>query len=75
MTDFFRFDDEEKETMADEIFYDEEKDGLDAVSEDDFDEEFETDGQASVLAKHGVTKAEYSGNDDDEASEDFLKKL
>ncbi len=74
MTDFFRFDDEEKETMADEIFYDEEKDGLDAVSEDDFDEEFETDGQASVLAKHGVTKAEYSGNDDDEASEDFLKK-
>lgn len=37
MTDFFDFDDEEKEKMADEVFYDEEK----AVSEDDFDEEFD----------------------------------
>lgn len=75
MTDFFRFDDEEKETMADEVFYDEEKTGLDEVSEDDFDEEFDSDGQDSDVAKHGVTKAEYSGHDDDdEASEEFLKK-
>ena len=75
MTDFFRFDDEEKETMADEVFYDEEKAGLDEVSEDDFDEEFDLDGQDSDVAKHGVTKAEYSGrDDDDEASEEFLKK-
>ncbi len=75
MTDFFRFDDEEKETMADEVFYDEEKTGLDEVSEDDFDEEFDLDGQDSDVAKHGVTKAEYSGHDDDdEASEEFLKK-
>lgn len=74
MTDFFKFDDEEKETMADEIFYDEEKDGLDEISEDDFDEEYD-DEQSSDIAKHGVTKAEYSGNDeDDEASEEFLKK-
>ncbi len=75
MTDFFRFDDEEKETMADEVFYDEEKDGLDEVSEDDFDEDFDADEEDSDVAKHGVTKAEYSGNDeDDEASEEFLKK-
>ena len=74
MTDFFKFDDEEKETMADEIFYDEEKDGLDEISEDDFDEEYD-DEQSADIAKHGVTKAEYSGNDeDDEASEEFLKK-
>ena len=74
MTDFFKFDDDEKETMADEVFYDEEKDGADEVSEDDFDEEFETD-EDSDIARHGVTKAEYSGNDDDdEASEDFLAK-
>ena len=74
MTDFFKFDDEEKETMEDEIFYDEEKDGLDEISEDDFDEEYD-DEQSSDIAKHGVTKAEYSGNDeDDEASEEFLKK-
>ncbi|MBP3421619.1 MAG: ATP-dependent Clp protease ATP-binding subunit ClpX [Lachnospiraceae bacterium] len=61
--------------MADEVFYDEEKAGLDEVSEDDFDEEFDLDGQDSDVAKHGVTKAEYSGrDDDDEASEEFLKK-
>ncbi|MBQ8189449.1 MAG: ATP-dependent Clp protease ATP-binding subunit ClpX [Lachnospiraceae bacterium] len=60
--------------MADEIFYDEEKDGLDEISEDDFDEEYD-DEQSADIAKHGVTKAEYSGNDeDDEASEEFLKK-
>ena len=43
MTDFLKFDDDEKETMADEVFYDEEKDGADEVSEDDFDEEIPTE--------------------------------
>lgn len=37
MTDFFDFESNEKETIADEVFYDEEKD----ISEDDFDEEFD----------------------------------
>ena len=37
MTDFFDFESDEKETIADEVFYDEEKE----ISEDDFDEEFD----------------------------------
>lgn len=37
MTDFFDFESNEKETIADEVFYDEEKE----ISEDDFDEEFD----------------------------------
>ena len=37
MTDFFNFENDEKETIADEVFYDEEKE----ISEDDFDEDFD----------------------------------
>lgn len=37
MTDFFDFESDDKETIADEVFYDEEKE----ISEDDFDEEFD----------------------------------
>ena len=37
MTDFFNFENDEKETIADVVFYDEEKE----ISEDDFDEDFD----------------------------------
>ena len=37
MPDFFNFENDEKETIADEVFYDEEKE----ISEDDFDEDFD----------------------------------
>lgn len=73
MTDIFHFDDEDQETIADEVFYDEEK----AVSEDDFDEEFEEDaraGKATDVAHHGVTRGEYSGNDEEEESEQLFAK-
>lgn len=47
MTDFFDFESDEKETIADEIFYDEEK----SISEDDFDEDFEDDFEEELLRK------------------------
>lgn len=80
MTDIFEFEGDDKETMADEVFYDEEKE----ISEDDFEEEFEEafdskvqerKGTDSQIAHHGVTRAEFSGSDeDDEVSEELLAK-
>lgn len=80
MTDIFEFEGDDKETMADEVFYDEEKE----ISEDDFEEEFEETfdskvqeykGADSQIAHHGVTRAEFSGSDeDDEVSEELLAK-
>ena len=73
MTDIFHFENDDKETMADEVFYDEEK----AVSEDDFDEEFDEDekaGGTGDVAHHGVTRTEYSGNDEEEESEELFAK-
>ena len=80
MTDIFEFEGDDKETMADEVFYDEEKE----ISEDDFEEEFEEafdskvqerKGADSQIAHHGVTRAEFSGSDeDDEVSEELLAK-
>ncbi len=69
MTDIFDFDDD-KETMADEIFYDEEKE----VSEDDFDEEFEDDGDTPETAiRHDRNRMDYL-DDEEEVSEDLLTR-
>lgn len=80
MTDIFEFDGDDKETMADEIFYDEEKE----ISEDDFEEEFEETSDTKLqehknadagIAHHGVTRSEFTGADeDDEVSEELLAK-
>jgi len=70
MTDIFGFDNDDKETMADEIFYDEEKE----VSEDDFEEEFEAPSDGGNIAHHGVTGTESTGSDEDEFSDDLLAK-
>lgn len=74
MTDIFKFDNEDRETMADEVFYDEEK----AVSEDDFDEEFDEGSDEEKgkkdIAHHGVTRSEFTGSDEDEEPEDLFAK-
>lgn len=70
MTDIFGFDNDDKETMADEVFYDEEKE----VSEDDFEEEFESVPDKGSIARHGVTRTEFTGSDEDEVPEDLLAK-
>ena len=70
MTDIFNFDHDDKETMADEVFYDEEK----AVSEDDFDEEFEEETENANVAHHGITKTEFTGSDEEEESEELFAK-
>ena len=68
MTDIFDFDDD-KETMADEIFYDEEKE----VSEDDFDEEFEDDGNSEAVIRHDRNRMDFL-DDEEEVSEDLLTR-
>ncbi len=70
MTDIFGFDNDDKETMADEIFYDEEKE----VSEDDFEEEFEAPSDGGNIAHHGVTGTESTVSDEDDFSDDLLAK-
>lgn len=74
MTDIFKFDNEDRETMADEVFYDEEK----AVSEDDFDEEFDEGSDEEKgkkdIAHHGVTRSEFTGSDEDEEPDDLFAK-
>lgn len=69
MTDIFDFDDD-KETMADEIFYDEEKE----ISEDDFDEEFEddSDGPETVI-RHDRKRTDFL-DDEEEVSEELLTR-
>ena len=70
MTDIFDFDDD-KETMADEIFYDEEKE----VSEDDFeddDEGFEDGSRNSEnMIRHRGTRMDFL-DDEEEVSEELL---
>ena len=72
MTDIFDFDDD-KETMADEIFYDEEKE----VSEDDFeddDEGFEDGSRNSEnMIRHRGTRMDFL-DDEEEVSEELLTR-
>ena len=55
MTDFFDFESDEKETIADEVFYDEEKE----ISEDDFDEEFDEELLGELEASEEDFDEEY----------------
>ena len=61
MTDFFNLESDDKETIADEVFYDEEKE----ISEDDFDEEFD---------EELLGKLEASEEDFEEDGEDRFRK-
>jgi ATP-dependent Clp protease ATP-binding subunit ClpX len=70
MTDIFDFEQNEQETMADEVFYDEEKE----ISEDDFDEEFDENSADNSVAHHGITHTEFTWNDEDELPEELLTK-
>ncbi len=68
MTDKFDFDSDEKETIADEVFYDEDK----TISEDDFEET--GDEQDGRMPLHGKTKIEHTetpDEDDEEFQTDF----
>lgn len=67
MTDFFDFKSDEKETIADEVFYDEEKE----ISEDDFDEEFDEE----LLGKVEASEEDFEEEDfEEENFEDDFKE-
>lgn len=66
MTDFFNFEDGEKETIADEVFYDEEKE----ISEDDFDEEFDEE----LLGKMEASEEDFEDDEEDEFEGDRIEE-
>lgn len=69
MTDFFDFESDEKETIADEVFYDEEKE----ISEDDFDEEFDEELLGELEASEEDFDEEYEEYPKADAKETLRK--
>lgn len=66
MTDFFDFEGNEKETVADEVFYDEEK----GISEDDFEEDFDEEFDEELLQKVETSEEDFDEDMDDDFDED-----